>query len=202
MNIDRIIRNIVRETLLNEGRRAKETLDEFVDGEILYKMATDIHPMVKELARPIYGVRQQKENLNKLDNLYDKNYKYLVKVANNFNKIKKSEGSGPFEINDILRLIYQHCAYIIRSTNNPNNQLAGADNFLTFYPEEVKEWDDSKKQEIEEYAKTKGRSSSNFFKSLIFHKDMTLMDIMSNIDFILELQNKYDLRLLNLALSW
>ena len=69
MNIDRIIRNIVRETLLNEGRRAKETLDEFVDGEILYKMATDIHPMVKELARPIYGVRQQKENLNKLDNL-------------------------------------------------------------------------------------------------------------------------------------
>jgi hypothetical protein len=202
MNIDRMVKNIVREVLINEGRKRKETLDDHVDGERLFDMVTDIHPTIKELARPIYGVRQQKGNLDKLSNLYRKNYKYFVKVANKFNKIKMSEGSGPFEIDDITRLIYQYCAYIIRSCNNPNNQLAGADDFLTFYPEEVKEWDDSKKQEIEEYAKTKGSSSSNFFKSLIFYKDMTLMDIMSNIDFILELLDKYGLSLLNLSMSW
>ena len=58
--------------------------------------------------------------------------------------------------------------------------------------------DSNMKQEIEEYAKGQGRNSSNFFKGLIYDKDLDLIDIMSNIDFILELQNKYDLRLLNL----
>jgi hypothetical protein len=54
------------------------------------------------------------------------------------------------------------------------------------------------KEEIEEFAKTTGRNSSNFFKSLIYDKDLDLIDIISNIDFIVELQRKYNLRLLNL----
>ena len=202
MNIDRIVKNIVREVLINEERKRKDTLDEFVDGDRLFEMATDIHQIVKELSRPVYRVRQQKENLDKFDKFYTNNYDYFVKVANKFNKIKMSEGNGPFEINDIVRLIYLHCAYLIRNSINPNNQLSGADNFLTFFPEELKEWDNTQKQDIEEYAKTKGRSSSNFFKSLIAYKGMTLIDIMSNIDFILKLQNKYGLNLLNLSLNW
>jgi hypothetical protein len=113
-----------------------------------------------------------------------------------------SEGDGPYKIEDIIRLIYQYSFYVIRSSNNPNNQLDGADSFLKFYPEEVKEWDDSKKQEIEEFAKTIGEGSSNFFISLIYDKDFDLIDIMSNIDFILELRNKYRLNLLNLSLNW
>ena len=202
MDIDRIVKNIVTEVLINEGGKRKDTLDEFVDGDRLFDMATDIHPTVKELARPIYGVRKQKENLDKFDKFFTQNYNYFVKLTNKYNKIKKSEGSGPFDIRDIIRLIYRHCEYIIRNSINPNHQLEGADEFLKFFPEEVKEWDNTQKQEIEDYAKTKGRNSSNFFQSLISNKDMTLIDIMSNIDFILELQNKYGLRLFVLTLNW
>ena len=202
MNIDRIIRNIVRETLLNEGRRAKETLDEYVDGKRLYNMLVDVHDVIKDLARPVYGQRLQKENLEKLSKYIMKNRKYFERVAKQFNKIKQSERSGPFDIIDIVRLMHQYCAYIIRSSHNPTNQLDGAESFLKFFPEETKEWDSSQKQDIEEFAKTTGRNSSNFFLNLIYDKDYDLIDIISNIDFILELQNKYDLRLLNLALSW
>ena len=202
MNIDRIVKNIVREVLINEGRKRKEPLDDRVDGKRLLDMLPETNSMVKELARPIYAVRQQKENVDKFSDFYRKKSNYFVKVANKFNKIKMSEGDGPYKIEDIIRLIYQYSFYVIRSSNNPNNQLDGADSFLKFYPEEVKEWDDSKKQEIEEFAKTIGEGSSNFFISLIYDKDFDLIDIMSNIDFILELRNKYRLNLLNLSLNW
>ena len=55
--------------VIKESRPAKETLDEFVDGKILYNMLTDIHDMVKELARPIYGERQQKANVETFSKL-------------------------------------------------------------------------------------------------------------------------------------
>ena len=202
MSIDRIIRNIVRKSLLNEGGRRKETLDEYVDGKRLFDMLPEIHDMVKELARPEYGVRKQKVNLDKLNKFFMKNRNYFVKVAKKYNKIKESEGKGSFDIDDIIRLMYRYSGHIISNSNNQNNQLEGAEDFLTHYPEEIKEFDSSKKQDIEEYARTQGRESDNFFKNLIYEKDLDLVDIMSNIDFIIELQNKYYLRLLNLPIGW
>ena len=198
MNVDKIIKNVVRQTLIKEGRRLKDTLDDFSDGKRLFDMVVDIHPMIKDLARPIYGERQQKDNLEKFDMYFKKNRGYFDKIAKKYNKIKQNEGKGPFELFDIVRLLYQYCAYIIRTSINPSNQLDGAERFIKHYPEEVKEWDSNMKEEIEEFAKTTGRNSSNFFKSLIYDKDLDLIDIISNIDFIVELQRKYNLRLLNL----
>lgn len=202
MNEEQIIKNVVRRSLVNESRKRKEALDEFSDGKRLFDMMVDVHDVIKDLARPIYGVRQQKENLDKFDQFYTKNKSYFNKLAKKFNKIKEQERGGTFEIMDIIRIMYQYCAYIIRTSNNPNNQLDGARDFLKHFPDEVKEFDSNMRQEIEEYAKGQGRNSSNFFKDLIYDKDLDLIDIMSNIDFILELQNKYDLRLLNLPMGW
>ena len=65
MNKEQIIKNVIRRSLVNESRR-KEPLDELVDGKKLFDMMFDIHDVIRDLARPIYGVRQQKENLDKL----------------------------------------------------------------------------------------------------------------------------------------
>lgn len=197
MNTGQIIKNVVRRSLVNESRR-KEPLDEFTDGKRLFDMMVDIHDVIKELARPIYTERQQRENLDKFDKFYTKNSGYFKKIAKKFIKIKEQEGKGTFDIMDIIRIMYQYCAYIIRTSNNPNNQLDGARDFLKHFPDEVKEFDSNMKQEIEEYAKGQGKRWVNFFKGLIYDKDLDLIDIMSNIDFILELQNKYNLNLLNL----
>lgn len=195
--MDQIIKNVIRNYVINEGRR-KESLDEFVDGKRLFDMMVDIHDVIRDLARPIYSVRQQKENLDRFDKFYTKNQSYFKKLAKKFNKIKEQETRGTFDLMDIIRLMYQYCAYIIRTSNNPNNQLDGARDFLKHFPDEVREFDSNMKEEVEEYAKTQGRNSSNFFKGLMYDKDLDLIDIMSNIDFILELQNKYNLRLFNL----
>ena len=195
--MDQIIKNVIRNYVINEGRR-KESLDEFVDGKRLFDMMVDIHDVIRDLARPIYGVRQQKENLDRFDKFYTKNQSFFKKLAKKFNKIKEQETRGTFDLMDIIRLMYQYCAYIIRTSNNPNNQLDGARDFLKHFPDEVREFDSNMKEEVEEYAKTQGRNSSNFFKGLVYDKDLDLIDIMSNIDFILELQNKYNLRLFNL----
>lgn len=199
--MDQIIKNVIRNYVINEGRR-KESLDEFSDGKRLFDMMVDIHDFIRDLARPIYGVRQQKENLDKLDKFYTKNSDYFKNIAKKFKKIKEQETRGTFDLMDIIRIMYQYCAYIIRTSNNPNNQLDGVEYFLRHFPDEVKEFDSNMKQEIEEYAKGQGRNTVNFFKGLIYEKDLDLIDIMSNIDFILELQNKYDLRLLNLPIGW
>lgn len=191
MNLQESIRKV-----LKEETNIKPALNEFVDGKILFDMLTDIHDMVKELARPIYGERQQKVNTEKFIKFGVKNHNYFVKLAKKYNKIKETERKIPFDIDDIVRLMKDYCRYIIRTSNNPNNQLDGAEDFLKHFPDEVKVFDGSKKQEIEEYAKTTGKNSSNFFKGLMFEKDLTLIDIMSNIDFIMELKNKYNLRLL------
>jgi hypothetical protein len=188
--------------VIKESRPAKETLDEFVDGKILYNMLTDIHDMVKELARPIYGERQQKANVETFSKFGVKNHNYFVRLAKKYNKIRETERKKPFDIDDIVRLMKDYCGYIIRTSNNPNNQLDGAENFLKHFPDEVKVFDSSKKQEIEEYAKTTGRNSSNFFKGLMFEKDLNLIDIMSNIDYIMMLKDKYNLRLFNLPMGW
>ena len=201
MNKEQIIKNVVRKSLVNESRR-KEPLDEFADGKRLFDMMVDIHDVIKDLARPIYAVRQQRENLDKFDKFYTKNSGYFKKIAKKFIKIKEQEGKGTFDIMDIIRIMYQYCAYIIRTSNNPNNQLDGVEYFLKHFPDEVREFDSNMKEEVEEYAKTQGINSSNFFKGLIYDKDLDLIDIMSNIDFILELQNKYDLKLLNLPIGW
>ena len=195
--MDQIIKNVIRNYVINEGRR-KESLDEFVDGKRLFDMMVDIHDVIRDLARPIYSVRQQKENLDRFDKFYTKNQSFFKKLAKKFNKIKEQETRGTFDLMDIIRLMYQYCAYIIRTSNNPNNQLDGARDFLKHFPDEVREFDSNMKEEVEEYAKTQGRNSSNFFKGLVYDKDLDLIDIMSNIDFILELQNKYNLRLFNL----
>jgi hypothetical protein len=202
MNINQIIKNVIRKSLINEARPIKQTLDEFVDGKRLFDMLTDIHDMVKELARPIYGERQQKVNIETFTKFGAKNHNYFVKLAKKYNKIIETERKRPFDIDDIVRLMKDYCRYIIRSSNNPNNQLDGAKDFLKHFPDEVKVFDGSEKQEIEEYAKTTGKNSSNFFKGLMFEKDLTLIDIMSNIDFIMELKNKYNLRLFNLPIGW
>jgi hypothetical protein len=202
MNINQIIKNVIRKSLINEARPIKQTLDEFVDGKRLFDMLTDIHDMVKELARPIYGERQQKVNIETFTKFGTKNHNYFVKLAKKYNKIIETERKRPFDIDDIVRLMKDYCRYIIRSSNNPNNQLDGAKDFLKHFPDEVKVFDGSEKQEIEEYAKTTGKNSSNFFKGLMFEKDLTLIDIMSNIDFIMELKNKYNLRLFNLPIGW
>jgi hypothetical protein len=202
MNLDKIIKYVIRETLINEGRKPKERLDEFNDGKRIYDIATKLHPTIKELARPNYGVRQQKDNVEKLYTFFRNNRPYIDKVADKYNKIKKSEGSGPFEIGDIVRTFYSYCEIIVRRSNDPNNQLDGAESFLRFYPEEIKEWDESQKQEIEEYAKTIGGGSMNFFKNLIYDKDMDLIDIRSNMDFIFELKDKYGVNLFILPIGW
>lgn len=201
MNLNKIVKDVIRNYVINEGRR-KESLDEFVDGKRLFDMMVDIHDVIRDLARPIYSVRQQKENLDRFDKFYTKNQNYFNKLAKKFNKVKEQEGRGPFDINDIIRIMYQYCVYIIRTSNNPNNQLDGARDFLKHFPDEVREFDSNMKEEVEEYAKTQGINSSNFFKGLIYDKDLDLIDIMSNIDFILELQNKYNLKLLNLPIGW
>lgn len=202
MNLNKIVKDVVRRSLVNESRKRKDTLDEVSDGKRLYDMMVDIHDVIKDLAKPIYGVRQQKENLDRFDKFYTKNQSYFNKIAKKFNKVKEQEGSGPFDIMDIIRIMYNYCAYIIRTSNNPNNQLDGVEEYLKHFPDEVKEFDSNMKQEIEEYAKGQGRNSTNFFKGLIYDKDLDLIDIMSNIDFILELQNKYNLRLLTLPMGW
>ena len=202
MNLNKIVKDVVRRSLVNESRKRKDTLDEVSDGKRLYDMMVDIHDVIKDLAKPIYGVRQQKENLDRFDKFYTKNQSYFNKIAKKFNKVKEQEGSGPFDIMDIIRIMYNYCAYIIRTSNNPNNQLDGVEEYLKHFPDEIKEFDSNMKQEIEEYAKGQGRNSTNFFKGLIYDQELDLIDIMSNIDFILELQNKYNLRLLTLPMGW
>ena len=165
-------------------------------------MLTDIHDMVKELARPIYGERQQKANVEKFSKFGFKNHNYFIKLAKKYNKIRETERKKPFDIDDIVRLMKDYCSYIIRTSNNPNDQLDGAEKFLKHFPDEVKVFDGSKKQEIEEYAKTTGKNSSNFFKGLMYEKDLNLIDIMSNIDYIMMLKDKYNLRLFNLPMGW
>ena len=59
MNKEQIIKNVIRRSLVNESRR-KEPLDELVDGKKLFDMMFDIHDVIRDLARPIYGVRQQR----------------------------------------------------------------------------------------------------------------------------------------------
>lgn len=199
MKLEQIIKSNIRELFLNEAR-GQEPIDDYVDGKRIYDMAPEIHNVVKELARPVYGRRLQKENINNYTHFFRKNSNFFDKIAKKYIKIKIKEGKGTYEINHIKRLLHVYPEYIIRSSHNPNNQLEGAEQFLKHFPEEIKLWDEKQKEEVEEFTDKYGSSTFNFLSALMNNQDFDLIDIISNIDFIFELQQKYNLVLLNLSI--